>query len=95
MKLICLLGLIIFSLISFTNEYSMTWMDNYYKNKSPIPIKKEVTILLELRRLEKKLNENYLDFNDLFKLQQLVETIETMKENVITPTVYWYSRQGR
>ena len=95
MKLIFLLGLILIGLISFTNEYSMTWMDNYYKKKSPIPIKKEETILIELRKLEKKLNENNLDLNDLIKLRQLVKTVETMKKNLITPTVYWYSRQGK
>jgi hypothetical protein len=51
--------------------------------------------LAELRKLELKLKSMSFYEKDLVSLFRLVGLVKSMRNEVETPPVYWYSRQGR
>jgi len=83
-----------FNLISLTNEYSFSRMDHVI-NTMNSQVNIEDSILLKLKLIERKIIDNKFDENDLIQLYGLVDTIKNIEERIFTPTVYWYSRQGR
>ena len=89
------LAIIVCQQITLDNALVFSKLNHRLDLKSPEQIIAKNHIYVELRMFESKIMKGKFNDSDLRSLFKLIDYLKKQSEAIVTPKVYWYSRQGR